>query len=393
MKKLRGAEAPPQISTENNLGRPFGGANEAVAAADPTHHREYRLSSPPQQPSSFGAQNPANSSQPLAIFNSCSAEPYKFTGEIVPFFTSTQLIELERQAMIYKYMISSLPVPYHLLYPPISSMYSVGYSRNGASMEPGRCKRTDGKKWRCSRDVAPHQKYCERHLHRSRPRSRKPVELDNNSSIINGDESLKKPRLEMKFDTSGVSTEPYNRDVGLIMENDAYPNKGSSSVYIPNDLSNQDYSSNQVDHQMPTFSDFPIDLVSAWSIDNLNGNSNNNLNNYSSLPADSEDFSPWLNLSMGLAGRPALDQEIGDAVEFCDENVRWPGPVCYSDPFGPGGPLAEALGPNPTSPHDSVSGLGTAVSSPSGVIQRTLFSQSDGSVCNSPLEIGLPKIK
>lgn len=42
--------------------------------------------------------------------------------------------------------------------------------------EPGRCRRTDGKKWRCSRDVVAGQKYCERHMHRGRNRSRKPVE-------------------------------------------------------------------------------------------------------------------------------------------------------------------------------------------------------------------------
>ncbi|GER46743.1 growth-regulating factor 1 [Striga asiatica] len=279
-------KAPPQISTENNLGCPFGdpngGANEAMAPADLMHRREYRHLSPPPQLSSLGAQNPANSSQPLAIFNSCSAEPYKSTGR--------------------------------------KSFGTI---------------------------------------------------LENDNLVI-----------ETQKGAQG--------DLGLIMENDAFPNKGSSSVYIPNELSNQDYCSNQVDHQMPTFTDFPIDLVNAWSIDNLNDNSNN----YSSLPADSEGFSPWLNLSMGLAGGPALDQEIGVAVDFCDENVRWSsGPVYYSEPFGQGGPLAEALGPNPTSPHDSVSGLGTAVSSPSGVIQRTLFSHSDGSVCNSPLEIGLPRMK
>lgn len=51
--------------------------------------------------------------------------------------------------------------------------------------EPGRCKRTDGKKWRCSRDVAPDHKYCERHLHRGRPRSRKPVEIHANNSSSN----------------------------------------------------------------------------------------------------------------------------------------------------------------------------------------------------------------
>lgn len=42
--------------------------------------------------------------------------------------------------------------------------------------EPGRCRRTDGKKWRCSKDAHPDSKYCERHMHRSRNRSRKHVE-------------------------------------------------------------------------------------------------------------------------------------------------------------------------------------------------------------------------
>lgn len=42
--------------------------------------------------------------------------------------------------------------------------------------EPGRCRRTDGKKWRCSRDAHPDSKYCERHMIRRRYRSRKPVE-------------------------------------------------------------------------------------------------------------------------------------------------------------------------------------------------------------------------
>lgn len=53
---------------------------------------------------------------------------------------------------------------------------------NNTDPEPGRCKRTDGKKWRCSRDVAPDQKYCERHMHRGRPRSRKHVEVHVNNA-------------------------------------------------------------------------------------------------------------------------------------------------------------------------------------------------------------------
>lgn len=71
------------------------------------------------------------------------------------------------------------------------AMYSVRYTKNG-DPEPGRCKRTDGKKWRCSKDVAVNQKYCERHLHRGRPRSRKPVEDKNN---INGESNKKTPIL------------------------------------------------------------------------------------------------------------------------------------------------------------------------------------------------------
>jgi hypothetical protein len=53
--------------------------------------------------------------------------------------------------------------------------FHLGYSGN-ADPEPGRCRRTDGKKWRCSRDAVADQKYCERHINRGRHRSRKPVE-------------------------------------------------------------------------------------------------------------------------------------------------------------------------------------------------------------------------
>lgn len=53
--------------------------------------------------------------------------------------------------------------------------FHLGYSGN-TDPEPGRCRRTDGKKWRCSRDAVTDQKYCERHINRGRHRSRKPVE-------------------------------------------------------------------------------------------------------------------------------------------------------------------------------------------------------------------------
>ncbi|KAE9609342.1 hypothetical protein Lal_00020020 [Lupinus albus] len=112
-------------------------------------------------------------------------------------FTPSQWMELEHQALIYKYIIANVPVPSHLLTPIKKALDSAGFSNfstgllrptamgwggfhlgfsNNTDPEPGRCRRTDGKKWRCSRDAVVDQKYCERHMNRGRHRSRKPVE-------------------------------------------------------------------------------------------------------------------------------------------------------------------------------------------------------------------------
>ncbi|KAI3982552.1 hypothetical protein MKX01_031291 [Papaver californicum] len=111
-------------------------------------------------------------------------------------FTFLQLQEFEHQALIYKHMAAGVPVPFHLVVPiwkslasSFGSLHSGLYPsfmgckgiyfdyKNSMEPEPGRCRRTDGKKWRCSKDVVPEQKYCERHMHRGRNRSRKPVEI------------------------------------------------------------------------------------------------------------------------------------------------------------------------------------------------------------------------
>ncbi|KAK9071202.1 hypothetical protein SSX86_009770 [Deinandra increscens subsp. villosa] len=112
-------------------------------------------------------------------------------------FTATQWQELEQQALVYKYMISGIPIPPHLLFTIKQSLdsstklmlqqhsphpsigwncFQVGFGRK-IDPEPGRCRRTDGKKWRCSKEAYPDSKYCERHMHRGRNRSRKPVEV------------------------------------------------------------------------------------------------------------------------------------------------------------------------------------------------------------------------
>ncbi|KAL9376609.1 hypothetical protein Peur_030729 [Populus x canadensis] len=110
-------------------------------------------------------------------------------------FTASQWQELEHQALIYKYMVSGIPIPPDLLFtikrsvcldssklfphqhPHFAwSCFQMGLGRK-TDTEPGRCRRTDGKKWRCSKEAYPDSKYCERHMHRGKNRSRKPVEV------------------------------------------------------------------------------------------------------------------------------------------------------------------------------------------------------------------------
>ncbi|KAJ6993223.1 growth-regulating factor 4 [Populus alba] len=114
------------------------------------------------------------------------------------YFSLEQWQELELQALIYRFMLAGAAIPPELLQPikktllhshsphflhhPLQlyyqpSLLQTGYwGRAAMDPEPGRCRRTDGKKWRCSRDVVAGHKYCERHLHRGRNRSRKLVE-------------------------------------------------------------------------------------------------------------------------------------------------------------------------------------------------------------------------
>ncbi|KAI3828645.1 hypothetical protein L1987_02753 [Smallanthus sonchifolius] len=115
-----------------------------------------------------------------------------------PPFTPVQWQELEHQALIYKYLVAGVPVPYDLVVPIRRSLeaLSARFFNNPTSLgycsyygkkfdpEPGRCRRTDGKKWRCSKDAHPDSKYCERHMHRGRNRSRKPVESQSASQSL-----------------------------------------------------------------------------------------------------------------------------------------------------------------------------------------------------------------
>ncbi|KAH1048231.1 hypothetical protein J1N35_039015 [Gossypium stocksii] len=125
-------------------------------------------------------------------------------------FTPNQWQELEHQALIFKYMVSGVPIPPQLLYSVKTSFdsslashlfphqttgwgcFQVGFGRK-PDPEPGRCRRTDGKKWRCSKEAYPDSKYCERHMHRGRNRSRKPVEANSSSSLSSSSSTTAPP--------------------------------------------------------------------------------------------------------------------------------------------------------------------------------------------------------
>ncbi|KAL5738724.1 hypothetical protein ACOSP7_031485 [Xanthoceras sorbifolium] len=366
-------------------------------------------------------------------------------------FTNAQWKELERQAMIYKYMMASLPVPPQLLFPflrnpPLSSpppllgggLNLIRFS-NGGDLEPGRCRRTDGKKWRCSRDVAPDQKYCERHLHRGRHRSRKPVELppkNNNNKKTRLESNPPPPPSSSTSQSPSSITQPYNhvkslekvsgfesleqqRCLDWMMKREQWQGAsvynqnlncyadfsgGKDSMFINQDL----VVSLENQHQAGT----PIrGFIDAWS----NGvsephhhhhNSNNSSNG--NLP-----LSP-LSLSMGgtaTTTNTTIDDEMGrvqmglGVIQTSQDHERctklpfssWLPPVSWASST-PGGPLAEVLRPstvipsNPTSPSpyttavngNSSSPPATTLSSPSGVLQKTLASWSDSSGSSSP---------
>ncbi|XP_035834775.1 growth-regulating factor 5 isoform X2 [Helianthus annuus] len=122
-------------------------------------------------------------------------------------FTARQWQELEDQALFYKYMISGMPIPPHLIYTIRASLDSsthpppnVGRKVDGEEAG-GRCRRTDGKKWRCSKEACPDSKYCQKHMHRGRNRSRKSVEL-NTPIPYRKSNGMKDGEMDESFKTS-----------------------------------------------------------------------------------------------------------------------------------------------------------------------------------------------
>ncbi|XP_052202621.1 growth-regulating factor 2 [Diospyros lotus] len=330
-------------------------------------------------------------------------------------FTMAQWKELQRQAMIYKYMVASLPVPPYLLcssdQDPAAAASHSSLGGGGCSVfnlslkfsnskdpEPGRCKRTDGKKWRCSRDVAPNQKYCERHMHRGRPRSRKPVELHSPFTTTN---SNKKPRSALPPTPKPTSHSPISSSPRLLESTMQPPNGGldwtveqewqhllqtnigltseSSAVFQQdciqeplNLMSYADFANPDLlgFHSQPQI-ETPRGFIDAWSNEDLNAN---NSNNESSVSSHSNNLSPSsLTLSMAMT----LDEEMDNQQK--PHVSSWVNPVSWLDSATPGGPLAEVLN------HSSVT-ENSAPSFPFPCNEGSTrpSSPSDASGCTSP---------
>ncbi|XP_022932403.1 growth-regulating factor 5-like isoform X1 [Cucurbita moschata] len=177
-------------------------------------------------------------------------------------FTSAQWQELEHQALIFKYMVSGIPIPPDLLFsikrstldsPFTSKLFPhhpqhVGWNYLQMSLgrkidpEPGRCRRTDGKKWRCSKEAYPDSKYCERHMHRGKNRSRKPVDvlkttatndinrlsnpafssLTNNSSLLS---YRPFPAHQISSTSNGNGISPQDTNTLLLLESGSYSDR------------------------------------------------------------------------------------------------------------------------------------------------------------------------
>ncbi|CAJ1949876.1 unnamed protein product [Sphenostylis stenocarpa] len=164
----------------------------------------------------------------LGVDASHSATPE--TNHVI---TEAQRRELHHQVFIFNHLAYKLPPPHHLMqFPSNMSEYSfLGFDHGSVvDPEPHRCRRTDGKKWRCSKSVVPDQKYCERHMHRGRNRSRKPVEASQVNSPLATKPSTKSPTKS----TSKTVFEISNPNLTAIQPSDIPSTTPSRSLSIDN---------------------------------------------------------------------------------------------------------------------------------------------------------------
>ncbi|GAA0143826.1 hypothetical protein LIER_04419 [Lithospermum erythrorhizon] len=277
------------------------------------------------------------------------------------YFSFAQWQELELQALIYRHMLAGSPIPPELLhlikksllasspyylpnniqhYPYFhqSILLQSGYwGRAAMDPEPGRCRRTDGKKWRCSRDIVPGHKYCERHVHRGRNRSRKPVEIPTPSAvspggIAGGGLEKESVTVAMTAVASRVmahsrSSEPtISLNYPFETQSGDYPNDGKSSARI----------------LRPFFDDWPKSLQESDNVESNISSVTSTANlSISTSGNPSSDFS--LKLSTGSNNVEDTDN-LSHSTEREQLQSQWNVPPWGTNQVASmGGPLAEAL--------------------------------------------------
>ncbi|KAM0013524.1 putative transcription factor interactor and regulator C3H-WRC/GRF family [Helianthus debilis subsp. tardiflorus] len=97
--------------------------------------------------------------------------------------------------------------------------------------EPGRCRRNNGKKWRCVKDAYPDSKYCEHHMHRGRNHSRKPVESQSASHSLS-------TRVTAVSSTGSDNRSYQNLSNGTFQNPHLYPTSNSGTIDFGRNASN-----------------------------------------------------------------------------------------------------------------------------------------------------------
>ncbi|XP_010472281.1 PREDICTED: growth-regulating factor 1 [Camelina sativa] len=383
------------------------------------------------------------------MMNTSSMHGNLLTGVKGP-FSLTQWAELEQQALIYKYITANVPVPSSLLLslkksffpygslPPNSfgwGSFHLGFSGGNMDPEPGRCRRTDGKKWRCSRDAVPDQKYCERHINRGRHRSRKPVEGQNGHNTNAAAASAAASTAAGVSKAAGTSAvamrglDNNNNSLAAAVITHHHANNNQSTDSLATRVQNSRAASvfptamnlqPKDPHPKQTNNNpFEFGLISSDSLLNPShkqasyGNSSKgfgsyldfsnqakhsgNHNNDDSWPEELK--SDWTQLSMSIPMAPSspvqdklplsplrlsreFDLGLGVNTEFLEPGKKannWI-PISWGNNNSMGGPLGEVLNSTTNSPKFG--------SSPTGVLQKSTFGSLSNSSSGSSTVIG-----
>ncbi|KAK4795217.1 hypothetical protein SAY86_013211 [Trapa natans] len=112
-----------------------------------------------------------------------------------------------------------------------------------------RCRRTDGKKWRCNKNVVPHHKYCERHVNRGQQRCRRPLEISRIASpsqrrtMSRMNDDIRQAKVDISLGlglNTDISSDVNSRNKSSLGDKDGY---GASAAIAPSGSSsagNQD---------------------------------------------------------------------------------------------------------------------------------------------------------